>query len=632
MARRVSKKQRDSLVTQARKRLQECWENDQQNREDAANDLRFAAGDQWPENVRKSREAENRPVITVNKLPAMIHQVTNDIRQNKPSIKVIPTDGTSDPNIAEIFSGIIRQIEYNSSAGHIYSNAAAHTVACGIGHFRIVTDYMDDTAFDQEIKIKRIANPLSVYWDPASVEPDRSDAMFCFVVESMPIETFRAKYPKAKEVSVDVYKDNSQTGLFWATSDNILVAEYWCKKPVKKQLALMQDGTTLDVTDLSEEELQFLPIQAIREADSHKIEQSIVTGAEVLDGPNEWAGRYIPVVPIVGTEIPLHDQTVRHGMIRFARDPQRLYNYWRTAAAESIALAPKAPWLVTKEMIAAYKGIWDSANTSARPYLVYKPDPNAPGSMPKRERPADPPNALWQEGALASEDMKATTGIYDASLGAKSNETSGKAIIARQREGDTANFHYTDNLQMSLERAGRILIDLIPKIYDTERIVKILGEDESEEFVPINTVAYAENGEPVLLNDLSTGRYDVRVNIGASYATKRAEAADSMMQFIQALPQAGQVAGDLVAKNMDWPGAEDIAKRLEMLLPPEMKEDQEAQQPDPMQQAMQEMNIRNIQAETQETEAKANKATAEAEGVQLDNVAKKAQLEMNLSQ
>lgn len=622
----------DALVRVAKERLEDCWSYDKQNREDAFSDLKFAAGDQWPDDVRRAREASNRPVITVNKLPSMIHQVTNDIRQNSPSIKVIPSDGTSDPNIAAIYSGLIRQIEYMSSAGHIYSSAAAHTVACGIGHFRVVTEYADDTAFDQEIKIKRIANPLSVYWDPASVEPDRSDAMYCFIVDPIPLKAFKERYPNAKVEGIEVAKDTGTGGLFWATEEYVLVAEYWIKKPAKKLLALMNDGTTLDVTDLSEQERQFLPIQAIREADSFKVEQYLVTGAEVLEGPNEWAGKYIPIVPIIGTEIPLEKTKVRHGMIRFARDPQQLYNYWRTAAAESIALAPKAPWLVTKEMIAPYKALWNSANTTARPYLLYKPDPNAPGAMPKRERPADPPSALWQEGALASEDMKATTGIFDASLGAKSNETSGKAIIARQREGDTANFHYTDNLKMSLEYAGRILIDLIPRIYDTERTVKILGEDDTEDFVPINTVAYADNGEPVLLNDLSVGRFDVKVAIGASYATKRIEAADSMMQFVQALPQAGQVAGDLIAKNMDWPGAEDIAKRLEMLLPPEMKEEQEPQQPDPMQQAMSEMNMRNLQAETQETEAKASKATAEAEGVQLDNMAKQIQLEMNLPQ
>ena len=296
----------------------------------------------------------------------------------------------------------------------------------------------------------------------------------------------------------------------------------------------------------------------------------------MLEGPNQWPGRYIPIFPVIGSETALESKVVRSGLIRFSRDPQQLYNFWRSAAAEAIALAPRAPFLATPAMIAKFKGQWDTQNTVARPYLLYEPDPDAPGGRPMREPPPDIPAALVQESAIASDEMKATTGIYDAALGARSNEISGVAIRARESQGGVSALHYQDNLMATLNHLGKALIDLIPRIYDSERTVRIMREDESHEPVRINVPVMGVDGKPMLLNDLSQGAYDVRVKIGPSYATRRSEAADSMLQFIQAVPQAASVAGDLVARNMDWPGADEIAERLRRMLPPQVTSDSAA--------------------------------------------------------
>ena len=486
---------------------------------------------------------------------------------------------------------------------------------------------MDDTAFDQEILIEAIPNPLSVLWDPASIKPDRSDAMHCFVIEKMPIKAFKKKYPKARTESVDVsFNNDGESYLTFQTQEEILIAEFWEKIPVKRTLALFEDGKTLDITDLDSFQLSMIPKpQQLREVDTHRVQMSIINGNEVLEGPFDWSGKYIPIISVVGDEVPNGTNIIRSGMIRAARDPQMLYNYWRSQAAESIAQAPKSPYVVTSKQIKKYKPQWETANVSPKPYLLYEPDEKAPGP-PKRERPPDPPNALWQEGALASDDIKATTGIYDASLGAAGNEKSGKAINARKEQGITANYHFTDNLTRALEHAGRVLIDLIPKIYDTQRVIRILGEDDSEEFIEINTSVPGVDGQPIMLNDLSIGRFDVKVTTGPSYTTKRLEAAESMMQFVQAFPQAGQVAGDLIASNMDWPGSDEIANRLKKLIPPQLLEgedgqDPEMQQPDPMQQKMQEYEMQNIELDLA-------KKQVETEGEQLDNLAKEVQLRM----
>jgi len=617
----LSAAEKTALVEEVRTNIWDSYQAERDNRQDAASDLAFLAGDQWPEAVRRERELAGRPMLTVNRLPQFVRQVTNDIRQADFSIKVAPEDDDSDPALAKIYDGLIRQIQYQSSASHVYAIAAEHQASCGIGWFRIATEHPDDETFDQEIRIKAIRNPLSVYDDPGAVEPDRSDAMWRAVTEIIPKKAFKAKYPKAADVAVTVPVNSNQIStLFWSTADTIRIAEYWYKTPVKKTLALLGDGQTIDITGKGEGELGYFDIQRTREVDSYKIRCVIVSGAEVLEGPYEWAGSLLPIVPVIGGEMPLEKRSYRFGVIRFARDPQQLYNFYRTATAEAIALAPKAPYLVTPTMVGPYKAIWDTAHKTNRPYLPYNPDPAAPGARPQREAPPMLPTALMQEAQIASDDMKAVTGIYDAALGRQSNETSGIAIGKRQNESDVANYHFADNLQRSLEYAGRVLVDLIPKIYDNERVIRLMGENgakEDEQFVPINKVVMGVDGLPIMVNDLSAARFDVRVKVGKSYSTKRAEAADSLLQFIQAVPQAGAVAADLIADSMDWPGAEKIAKRLRNQIPPSVLADPDDPNapkpgPDPIQQQMQAIGMANEQAKVAKTHAETEKLRIDA--------------------
>lgn len=613
---------KEDIITTARNALEAAWQHEKENREAAAVDLAFLAGDQWPDRVRREREAEGRPMLTINRLPQFLRQVTNDIRQADIAIKASPVDDRSDPQLAKVYNGLLRQIQYASNAHHVFSTAAEHQSSCGIGWFRVTTDYADDSAFDQEIKLEGIPHPLSVYCDPAAVRPDRSDAEWIIVTEMIPRDTFKSRFPDAAPNDVDRPSDGSSSRLYWTTADAVRVCEYWCKKPYTKTLGLTELGETIDLTNIKPADRAFLPrIVRERKQTCYKVEQYLISGTDVLEGPNEWPGKFIPLVPVIGAEIPLDQKIYRYGLIRFARDPQQLYNYYRTGVAEMMALAPKSPYLVTTEMLSdpAIKRIWDTANRQNRPYLPYKPDPNAP-SGPKREHPPEMPSALMQEAQVASEDMKATTGIHDASLGARSNETSGRAILARQREGDIANYHFADNLEQSLQYAGRIIIDLIPKIYDNERVLRIMGDDDAEEFVPINKAMMGMDGMPILLNDLSQARFDVRVTIGPSYSTRRMETADAMLQFMQVVPAAAQVAPDLVAKALDFPGAEEVAKRLRNTIPPAILADPD----DPSTQPPAPPNPMDDPAFRVEAElklAQARKALADARKVELETTA-----------
>lgn len=598
--------------------LDDAWMNDRNNRREMSADLQFIAGDQWPLRVKRDREAANRPMLTLNRLPQFLHQVTNDIRQADLGIKVFPEDDESDPEMAKIFNGLIRQIQYQSSASHVFSAAAENQCGCGIGWLRVCSEYSCDTAFDQELRIKHIKNPLSVYCDPAAIEVDRTDAMWMIVTEMIPKRAFKSAYPKAKISDVEVPLDGQGDRLFWGTADAVRRAEFWRKVPAKKTLALLQDGSTIDITGKGEAELGYFPIVKTRTTDTYRVEQYIVSGAEILEGPNQWPGQYIPIIPALGSEIPLETGVYRHGLLRFARDAQQLYNFYRTATAEAIALAPKAPYIVTAAMIGKNKQQWDTLNTQNRPYLTYTPDPTAPGQQPKREHPPEVPSALMQEAQIAADDMKATTGIYDASLGNRSNETSGVAINARKLEGDVANYHYADNLKRALECMGRILVDLIPKIYDNERVVRLLGDNGDEDSVRINQVVMGVDGVPQMINDVSVGSYDIRVSIGPSYSTKRMEAANSILEFMKILPpEAVLPISGLVAKNSDWPGAEEIARILKNMTPPALLADPQdpnaPQAPDPMQDPAMQLDMRAQEADTKGKEADARKKESEAD-------------------
>ena len=294
-----------------------------------------------------------------------------------------------------------------------------------------------------------------------------------------------------------------------------------------------------------------------------------------------------------------------------------MLNYWRTASTELVALAPKAPWVGPKGFAKSSARKWATANTDNHAYLEYDETPS--GNIPQRQPFAGMPAGALQEALNASDDIKSVTGLYDASLGAKSNETSGRAIMARQHEGDVSTFHFSDNLVRAIRHAGRILIDLIPKIYDTPRVVRIVGVDGSSEQVQVNqpTVAQDDDGNPIqAIYDLSVGRYDVDVSAGPSYTTQRQEAAAQMTELIRAFPAAAPVIGDLLAKNLDWPEADEVAKRLESLSPA-------GQQADP---AAAQMAQQQMQIEQQKMQAEVQKGQADVQLKQMDVAIKQAEI------
>lgn len=594
------------------------WQADCDNRKDAMDDLKFLSGDQWDASERGRRAAENRPCLSVPQLHTFVNQVAGDIRQAQPGIEVYPVDDLEDVPLANVYEGLIRQIEYRSGATSVYSHMAESAVRCGIGHLRLETEYTNDSVFEQDIRIKRIIDPLSVIWDAGAIEIDRSDARHCWVTDWVHKNEFKRRFKDSEREGVDVPVDGhgqTDSSLYWRNGDFVRIAEYWHYKQVKRTLVLTSAGKTIDITDLAQGKVDRMraegSIARERVVNADKVYRRVMDGAGWLGDEEEWAGRYIPVVPCIGSEIAYNGKVIRAGLVRYAKDSQKLYNFWASATAELIGKSPKAPWLVTPDMIAGFEGYWEKANVSNLPYLLYNPDPVVPGAMPSRQQPPTIQPAMWQERALAREDLRQATGIHDASLGARGNETSGRAILARQREGDVGSYYFVDNFSTAMRRVGQLLVDLIPRIYDSDRQVRILSAEGQEAFIPINRQALSADGTPVLINDLSDGRFDVRVRLGASYTTSRVEAREQMAQAMQNNPALWSVIGDLFFKNSDYPGSEEIAQRLRRAIDPKLLQE-DTEQPDPMAEMANRLMMQEKQVDIAAKQADIEKTAAEA--------------------
>ncbi len=560
----------EKLLELARKRFKAAAEAEQHIREEALVDFEFRIGNQWPDGVKLQREQDGRPALTINRIPQFLRQVTNEQRLSRPSVQVNAVDSGADVETAEIYQGLTRHIEVSSDAEAAYDTAFECATTGGFGWLRINTEYCNDETFDQEIRVERILNPFSVYVDPSAVKPDRSDMGWAFVVEDFDADEYRAMYPNSEAAGLSDFASIGDAAPDWRPGGNIRVAEYFRIETKRRELLLMVDGSVV-FADEFETAPPAAAIVRRRIVEERQVQWAKINGVEVLE-QRDWAGKWIPLIPVLGDEVSINGKRHLFGMVRFARDPQRMYNYWVSSATETIALAPRAPFIGVEGQFEGHEAQWRMANVRSFAYLEYKPTSVAgqPAPPPQRNFAEPPIQAIMVSIGQADNDLKATMGIYDASLGQSGAESSGRAILARQRESDTANANYGDNLRRAIKHVGRILIDLIPKIYDSERVVRILRPDGSSDMVPVNQ-PFEDKGV-ARIYDLSAGKYDVTISTGPSYQTQRQEAAASMIELAKVEPRLMQVAGDLVVGNMDWPGSQEIAGRLKKLLPPELQD------------------------------------------------------------
>jgi polyhydroxyalkanoate synthesis regulator phasin len=576
--------------------MQRAAEYDKHNRDAFRKDMQFFLGEeQWDSTIKAERDTDGRPSLTINQLPRFVDQVIGDIRLNCPRIKTRPESSDASVEQAAIRDGIIKNIEYQSSAQEIYINAMESMVSGGMGAWRVTTKYSSDDTFEQDIRIEWIPNPLSVYFDPRPFDLDKTHADWCFVTEWLTREDFQSRYPGVDPKSLPDVGAGDTAG--WFEKDKVKIAEYWLREPIQKTIVQFSDGVVMD-EDKARDRLEkdkaerlmlelttpgasvppAIAVVADRVVTTYRVRRYIICGAGTLEGPEEFPGSIIPVVQIYGKMTIVDGKRFIRGMVRNAADSQRMYNFWRSAEVEFVALQPKSPWVGTAKEIEGFEKDYKDANRRNIAFLKFNSDPTHPQG-PTRQPPPQASPGMFQGSQQALEDMKSTMEMVDASLGLSGNERTGKAITARRVEGDISNFSYVDNLCRGLRLTGRIILGMIPKVIDTSRMLQIRTSEDEEQLTPVNMPTRTEDGQAIILNDLTVGRYGIIVDTGPSFTTMRQEAAEGMMEFGQMYPEARQFISDLVAKAQDWEFSQEISKRLKRTIDPRVLTDNPPQAP-----------------------------------------------------
>lgn len=583
-------------------------EADAWNRAQGLDDLKFVENIdnyQWPLDAQRVRKG--RPMMVENRLPQFSRQVVNNIRRNRPAISVIPASEDATDEVAEVLEGMTRHVEQRSRADLAYDGGAESAVKCSIGYWRVVTEYADEMSFDQELAIKPIPNPFTVYDDPDCIMPDKSDRRACIVSERKPRTEFKAEYgfdPAPFEAGT------TGDDIEWYGQDDVRIAEYWRVVYDKKEIYRLPDGTVVEKAQLKGIDPETLKSLPCREVQVPRVEMHLMTGDKIIE-TTEWIGRYIPIIAVIGEEVDIEGRKFRKSLVRDAKDSQRTNNYMLSAEVEMVSLTPKVPWVGPKGSFKTDSQKWATMNTENWPYVEYDGQ-----TAPQRNYPTGFPDGIRQSRMSAIEGMKAVMGLYDASLGARSNETSGVAIENREKQGDNATFHFVDNMIRAIRYGGLVVVDLLPKVYDAARVARTLKADGTAKLQAINQIFIGPDGQPAQI-DISRGKYDVVVTAG-SYQTQRQENRNSMIELGKILPQMTQVAPDLMVKNFDFPEADELARRLKATVPPQILGADNPQIPPEVQQAMQAVQQQQQQVSQIGQQVEAERAQLDAEKAQVE--------------
>jgi hypothetical protein len=614
-------------------------------------DLRFAALDQWPDALKRMREQDingARPCLVLDKIGQYRRQVINDTRANLPSIRFRPVDDKSDKDTAEVLNGLARHVQDVSSAEIAHLTALDWAVTSGLGYFRILTEYLSDDSWDQDIRIARIHNPFAVYFDPHSTAPDGSDAEWCFITDDVPKKAFEKLYPKASQGGDLGPVSAGDLVRSWFSEESVRVAEYFRIDRVKDEVVLLEDQSSLYGSEYKkrlEGGEQLIPVVRARPVDRRVCQWQKISGVDVLE-ESEFPASYIPVIPVIGTEFWIDGKRQLSGLVRPAKDAQRGFNYHMSVAVEISGLGPRAPFIGAAGQFEGHPE-WGTANTENHAFLEYEPISSG-GTLcppPQRQQPAGPPAAMLQLAQLFEGNVQAALGMYNATVGAPSNEKSGIAIRERKSEGDVGSLHYRGNLALSMRHEGRILLEMFARIYDTARIQRVIGEDGAADTVMLDpnlpgASQKTPKGQPNIHN-ITIGRYDVSVDIGPAYATRRQDSAQAMIEMVRAFPPIMQMAGDLVVGSQDWPDAEKLRDRLKKALPPNLADDEEGGIPPQVKAQMEQMQqqyemqlqqaqqaMQGMQQQLGEASAAAQEGQAAAKDKGAEHEGKQAEIEV----
>lgn len=649
----------DDILRNGKDRFNDASDSWQKIRQNALDDLKFYKGDQWSTDLQRTGSARKEPNLTVNRLPQFVKQVENELRQQQIAISVFPTDEIGSDETAQVFAGLIRDIERKSYASSAYIHAAGESGAMvpGFGFLKLKTQYASGKGFNQEIRIESPQDPFKIFPDGDAIEPDSSDANYWFEFDDLSVEAYMRAYPDSEMATLDLLVPAASLSK-WVGGDGIRVVKYWYKEEMESIEYLMEDGTTehnIGIYNPNDEEAEREETReaGYKEGDeaqepktqkavlrtrsiiNTKIKWAIFNGVEVLER-GEWADSEFPFVSIYGPTLIVDGDRDIRGIIRHSKDSQKMLNYMASSAVRRIGSANKAPWIVDITSVKGYEKQWSTANTENWSMLPYNSiDPNNP------QRSLPPPQRADQTGQIVDllqaaqkfeNDLKATVGIYDAGLGATPNDQSGVAIKTLAQQGQNSNYHFSDALQRAIQRLGYLAIRLIPKIYDTPRVVRIIGADSTEKIVKVNQI-FVENGQQKE-HQLSDGEYGVSVSAGPAYATRKSQALDQIIKLVGNDPAVMPFIQDILVGELDFDKAQVIQDRLKKLLmmkAPGLIDDNETKQPLPPQaqaaMTQQSQMIQQLSQELDQTHQMLHQLQVEKATKQVEHQSKMAEIQ-----
>ena len=561
---------------------------DEQNRKDSAEDLSFRAGNQWDGEDERIRKLNRRPTLVLSHIDQFVRRIVGQTRTNNPSLRVFAADETADHRMTMVYEGAIRDIEQasNAKAARIYAHDCQ--VTCGIGHYRVYFDWHETMPY-VVIRVETILDPLSVIWDPASKEKDRSDAGFCFVNKQVPIATFEAQFPEANAIDfaasrIHSYGFKYNHGVRYHHGQYVRLVEHWEKYDKEHKFILTIDGLQIDVTEMEDDEiLQYRPIRKYKRTIQH-VRYQLLNGEEILEKIEDYPCRHIPIVPVIGEEIYTDEGVYRQGVVRKMREGQKFYNYLMSIAMEQMGQSVKSPYLVTNAMIAGNEALWRMANVASLPFLPYQPDANAPQAKPERSLPPTQHRDTIAAAQNFMNDISGAAGLYEDALGKETNAKSGVAIQSRQKEGIITTNIFGDHFGYSIRQEGRIILSMIQHLYNEERRIRIISSEEEEEFVTINERKVNPlSGETFVLNDMTYGNYEVRAEAGQSYGAIKADALQSLMELVRINPEMLPILMPEIAKLMEVPNQEALLQAAQQYTNMKMGQMQAQQQAIPQQ-------------------------------------------------
>lgn len=603
------------------------------NIDPARQDNQFVLGYQWDRNVRIKRERLNKPVLTVNRFPAFVAQFIGAWLQSDTTIRVQPIQGAS-KDVAEIRQGLIRATTRTREAKHALNVAMTNAYICGIGNFKVALREAKNDVFLSDMTLETIDDPFGVIWDRASRDPTGSDAQHCYVTEYMTKSDFKKTYPKAGPDSGWVSDELDSTVMTMhglEIEDMVRVCHFWQMREEPVVLGLeAETGDVIDLTNVPEGDRIGMVAPdnngdpMIRKTVRPYAECHVVTSTQILEGPYRLNISRLPVFRVEGWAIQEAGVRYRWGFVRNAKDPQRFHNYWRSILAEELQKSVSTKWLLDNAGGKnQYADQFRNAHRSDDGVLFW--DSQGAGQAPQQFSPPPTNAALLTEASMTVQDIKDVTNKHEASLGITSNEVSGRAIAARQQVSELGDVIYTENMNAALAEAGRVMNELIPVVYDTARTVKLIGNDDQDVFQEINGMA--GDATP----DITVGKYEITYSTGPAFATKRQEAVDVITTLMNTMPQVGNVVADILVRNLDIPGSEEIEERLASMLPPgvvnperlparrrEQVAQQQAQQQQEQKRQQQiadmqaQAQIAKLQAEVAELSARAARQEAQA--------------------